>query len=191
MGESYEFREVTHFTAGTEGVPGQRTFFLQVGDETGHVSVKLEKDQVAALAQFLRSVLDDLPVTVSLAETQPVALREPNVAEWVVGQIAVGVAEAEAEVVVVVDELVLDEEDDDEDEDLGDLEDLLDDDDDDDEMDSFFAPTDRARIRAHINAAQAAQFIVTSEALMSAGRPPCRLCGQPLDPRGHACPRLN
>ncbi|MDH4074971.1 MAG: DUF3090 family protein [Acidimicrobiia bacterium] len=190
MGESYEFREVTHFTAGTEGAPGQRTFFLQVGDDTSHVSVKLEKDQVAALAQFLRSVLDDLPVTVSLEDTQPVPLREPNVAEWVVGQIAVGVAEAEAEVVVVVDELVIDD-DEDEDDDL-DLEDLLDDDDDDDdEMDSFFAPTDRSRIRAHINATQAAQFIVTSEALMSAGRPPCRLCGQPLDPRGHACPRLN
>ena len=194
MGESYEFREGTHFTAGTEGAPGQRTFFLQVGDAPGHVSVKLEKDQVAALAQFLRSVLEDLPVTVPLEDTQPVPLRQPNVAEWVVGQIAVGVAEAEAEVVVVVDELVLDDDDDEDDMDLEDLEDLLDDDDDDDdddEMDSFFAPTDRARIRAHINAAQAAQFIVTSEALMSAGRPPCRLCGQPLDPRGHACPRLN
>jgi len=26
---------------------------------------------------------------------------------------------------------------------------------------------------------------------MAAGRPPCSLCGQPLDPEGHACPRLN
>jgi uncharacterized repeat protein (TIGR03847 family) len=26
---------------------------------------------------------------------------------------------------------------------------------------------------------------------VAAGRPPCPLCGQPLDPEGHTCPRLN
>jgi uncharacterized repeat protein (TIGR03847 family) len=188
MGESYEFRQVTHFTAGTEGVPGQRVFYLQFGGEAGQISVRLEKDQVAALAQFLRSVLEDLPSSVSIEALAPLPLRQPNEAEWVVGQIAVGVAEAEAEVVVVIDELVLDEDDElDLDDDVDD--DDLDDDDDDDY--DFMAPTDGARIRAHISVAQAAQFIVTSDALMSQGRPPCRLCGLPLDPRGHACPRLN
>ncbi|MBT8240175.1 MAG: DUF3090 family protein, partial [Acidimicrobiia bacterium] len=34
-------------------------------------------------------------------------------------------------------------------------------------------------------------FIGTAEELMAGGRPPCRLCGQPLDPTGHTCPRLN
>ena len=27
--------------------------------------------------------------------------------------------------------------------------------------------------------------------LVSAGRPPCPLCGFPLDPGGHSCPRTN
>ncbi|HEV2426616.1 MAG TPA: DUF3090 family protein, partial [Acidimicrobiales bacterium] len=27
--------------------------------------------------------------------------------------------------------------------------------------------------------------------LVEAGRPPCPLCGGPLDPRGHDCPRTN
>jgi uncharacterized repeat protein (TIGR03847 family) len=27
--------------------------------------------------------------------------------------------------------------------------------------------------------------------VVSAGRPPCPLCGAPLDPRGHICPRRN
>jgi hypothetical protein len=27
--------------------------------------------------------------------------------------------------------------------------------------------------------------------LVAGGRPPCPLCGGPLDPEGHACPRLN
>lgn len=178
MSDSYEFRTVTHFTAGTEGEPGQRVFYLQLGDETGHISVRLEKQQVRALAQFLRSVLDDLPAPPP-SEARPIPLREPTVAEWVVGQIAVGVAEADAEVVLVVDELVPDSEDD-----LGlDTDEV--------EVDLYDSPSDGARIRAHINVIQAAQFVATSEQLMNKGRPPCRLCGQPLDPTGHACPRLN
>lgn len=179
MADSYEFRTVTHFTAGTEGAPGQRVFYLQVGDETGHVSVQLEKQQVRALAQFLRSVLDDLPAPGLEEPTEPVLLIEPTVAEWVVGQIAVGVDEADAEVVLVVDELVPDDDDDDDDEsdDVG--------------SDLFDSAGDGARIRAHINVEQATRFIATSEQLMAKGRPPCRLCGQPLDPGGHACPRLN
>ncbi len=178
MNESYEFRNVTHFTAGAEGEPGQRVFFLQVGDETGHVSVKVEKQQVRALAQFLRSVLDDLPSPQHVND-QPVPLREPAIPEWVVGHIAVGVMESDAEVVLVVDEFVPDE-DEDEDDDEAEA-----------EIDLFDTPPDGGRIRAHIDVTQAARFIVTSEALMSQGRPPCRLCGQPLDPTGHACPRLN
>jgi hypothetical protein len=30
-----------------------------------------------------------------------------------------------------------------------------------------------------------------AEALVSAGRPACPFCGQPLDPTGHFCPRDN
>ena len=87
------------------------------------------------------------------------------------------VAEAEAEVVLVVDELVPDDDDED-------------DEDDSPEM-TFDSEPDGARLRAHINVTQAARFIVTADELMSKGRPPCKLCGQPLDPTGHACPRLN
>ncbi|MEM8922985.1 MAG: DUF3090 family protein [Actinomycetota bacterium] len=177
MTDSYEFRNVTHFTAGAEGEPGQRVFYLQVGDETGHVSVKLEKQQVRALAQFLRSVLDDLPSPSGVSD-DPVPLREPAIPEWVVGHIAVGVLEADGEVVLVVDELIPDA--DDEDDETDEI-----------ELDLFDSPAEGARIRAHIDVTQAARFIVTSEELMTRGRPPCRLCGQPLDPAGHACPRLN
>ena len=178
MSDSYEFLEVTHFTAGAEGEPGQRVFYLQVGDDTGHISVRLEKQQVRALAQFLRNVLEDMPAP-SESDSQPVPLREPAVAEWVVGQIAVGVADAEAEVVLVVDELIPEPDDED-----VDLEKEI-------EVDLYNSPGEGARIRAHINVSHAARFVATSEELMSKGRPPCRLCGQPLDPTGHVCPRLN
>lgn len=38
---------------------------------------------------------------------------------------------------------------------------------------------------------QAAQFAITATRLVERGRPPCPLCGYPLDPEGHSCPRTN
>jgi uncharacterized repeat protein (TIGR03847 family) len=38
---------------------------------------------------------------------------------------------------------------------------------------------------------QAAAFAIHATQLVEAGRPPCPLCGLPLDPRGHDCPRTN
>ncbi len=172
MSESFEFREVTHFTAGAVGEPGARVFYLQAGDVNSYVSVKLEKQQVAALATFLQSVLADLPAPPAEAAL-PRELIEPALPEWVVGQIAVGVDENDGEVVLVVEEMVIDENDDDE------------------VAIPFSDEPEGASLRVHLTIAQAAAFIATSEALMTKGRPPCRLCGQPLDPDGHACPRLN
>lgn len=174
MSDSFEFREVTHFTAGAIGDPGQRIFYLQIGDNSATITVKLEKQQVKALAQFLKGVLDDLPSTTTPAVSTP--LISPTVPEWTVGQIAVGVDEADSEVVLVIGELLPDEEDDE-----LDLEDDI----------LMIDEDEGAKVRAHIGVDQAASFIVTSDELMNQGRPPCRLCGQPLDPAGHACPRLN
>jgi uncharacterized repeat protein (TIGR03847 family) len=38
---------------------------------------------------------------------------------------------------------------------------------------------------------QAAAFAIMATGLVEAGRPPCPLCGLPLDPAGHDCPRTN
>ncbi|MEM7323024.1 MAG: DUF3090 family protein [Actinomycetota bacterium] len=173
MSDSFEFRDVTHFTAGAVGEPGDRTFYLQVGDDLAMVTVKLEKQQVKALAQFLKGVLDDLPSTTTPASVTP--LVDPTDPEWTVGQIAVGIEEANAEVVLVIEELVP------VDEDELDIEDDI----------LGLEEDSGAKIRAHIDVHRAANFVITSDELMNQGRPPCRLCGQPLDPAGHACPRLN
>jgi uncharacterized repeat protein (TIGR03847 family) len=39
--------------------------------------------------------------------------------------------------------------------------------------------------------AQIAALSAHGAELVAAGRPPCALCGQPLDPEGHVCVRLN
>jgi len=38
---------------------------------------------------------------------------------------------------------------------------------------------------------QAGAFAIVATGLVEAGRPPCPLCGLPLDPSGHDCPRTN
>jgi uncharacterized repeat protein (TIGR03847 family) len=45
--------------------------------------------------------------------------------------------------------------------------------------------------RFSITLEQAAAFAITATGLVEAGRPPCPLCGLPLDPSGHDCPRTN
>jgi len=48
-----------------------------------------------------------------------------------------------------------------------------------------------ARVRVFATRGQMAALASHGAEVVVAGRPPCQLCGQPLDPEGHACPRLN
>src|SRR5919109_4382003 len=56
----YVFDPPDRFVAGTVGMPGERTFFLQARDAGRIVSVALEKVQVAVLADRLNQLLDEL-----------------------------------------------------------------------------------------------------------------------------------
>ena len=58
----FDLREPDRFTAGAVGEPGSRVFFLQAVEGTQVVSLRLEKQQVGALGQYLQGVLSDLPV---------------------------------------------------------------------------------------------------------------------------------
>lgn len=45
--------------------------------------------------------------------------------------------------------------------------------------------------RLSITREQAGAFAIQATRLVESGRPPCPLCGSPLDPSGHECPRTN
>ncbi len=45
--------------------------------------------------------------------------------------------------------------------------------------------------RLSVTREQAAAFAIHATRLVQSGRPPCPLCGSPLDPSGHECPRTN
>src|SRR5581483_7695339 len=53
------FDRPRRFVAGTVGAPGERTFYLQAADGSRVVSVALEKQQVAVLADRLEQPIDE------------------------------------------------------------------------------------------------------------------------------------
>ena len=93
MTESFDFRDPEFFTVGTLGPRGQRVFYLQARAEGQLVSLKLEKQQVSALADYLDRVLTQLPDDAVEPDDSDLGLREPVVAAWTVGSLAIAYAE--------------------------------------------------------------------------------------------------
>lgn len=153
------FEDPQAFTAGAVGDPGQRVFYLQACDGPMTMSVKIEKQQVAALAEYLAGLLHDLPPPDEIPPAPD--LVDPGEPDWTVGTIGVAYDNDRDRIVIVADELVPDEE---------------------EPGESLRVAVTRAQVRALIDRA---------EHLMAGGRPPCRVCGMPLDPDGHVCPRAN
>ena len=103
MGESYDFPRAEVFWPGAEGPPGQRVFFLAGGDEGGLVYLRCEKQQVAALGEYLLALLDDLSPDVEPASGHGAVTPLPFA--WDVGSIGVKYDEPEGRIVVVLEEL--------------------------------------------------------------------------------------
>src|SRR3546814_11244115 len=82
-----EYLDPNAFTAGAIGPPGQRVFYLQACDDSSVSSVRLEKQQVSALAEYLAGMLHDLPAPSDVPAAPQLA--EPVHAEWTVGNIGV------------------------------------------------------------------------------------------------------
>jgi len=176
------FRSPDRFLAGTIGQPGEREFFLQVADGRRILSVACEKQQVAVLADRLGSLITEVAkrfdVAAAALGTGPTAgdgddltLATPVDAEFRVG--TMGLAWDGDESQVIVELLALTEEEVGEDIVLEDREDGPD------------------ALRVFLTLAEARDFARRAELVVSAGRPPCPLCANPLDPEGHICPRLN
>ncbi len=106
--EHYDFRDSTHFMVGAIGQPGSRLFFLQIGDYSERLHLKLEKEQVIALAGFLESTLEDMPEP----EFGHIAsILDPfSDPEWIVGEISVGVDVANQHMIVSISEFPPEEE---------------------------------------------------------------------------------
>ncbi len=65
------------------------------------------------------------------------------------------------------------------------------DEDEEEETEALDVDDDGMVARILVTREQAAAFAIRATQLVEAGRPPCPLCGLPLDPSGHDCPRTN
>ena len=170
---SFEVDAPDHFTAGAVGPPGQRVFYLQSRDAGRLITLKVEKEHVRALAEYLGGLLARVKGAPGAARAAA-ELIEPLEVAWDVGSLAVGYDESQDRVVVEASELIEAEEAEEEE----------------------GGPTpepevEPAMARFRITRAQAAAFVERANELMKGGRPTCPVCSRPMDPEGHVCPRAN
>ncbi len=180
----FDYDPPDRFVAGAVGQPGSRAFFLQARGAGRVTTVGLEKFQVAVLADRLDELLDEVlrrsgglapvPAVAPADLTDSSPLDVPFDEDFRVGTMALAWDPETAQVVIEAQEIT----------------------DEDDEDDAPLAEPppdrpDRAVLRVRISAGAARAFTQRALEVVAAGRPPCPLCGQPLDPEGHICVRLN
>jgi uncharacterized repeat protein (TIGR03847 family) len=173
------FRAPDRFVAGTVGQPGDRTFYLQASEQSRLISVALEKQQVQVLAERIGSLLEevhrrfgtDVPDDAPPENLDTEPLDVPVEEEFRVGTMGLGWdAESKA---VVIELLAISEEEVDEAVVLDDTEEGPD------------------AVRVFLSPVAARAFAERADRVVNAGRKPCPLCAEPLDPDGHICPRQN
>jgi len=144
-------------------------FYLQVRQDNRLVSLKLEKQQVLLLAGGLSEVLADLATPTATPTESELQLEEPVEAEWTVGTMQLGYDADADRVVLVARELEPD---------AGE-----------DEGEAAPEP-EGGQARVLLTREQAAGVIEHGKRLLARGRPPCPLCGYPLE-EDHSCPKTN
>jgi uncharacterized repeat protein (TIGR03847 family) len=199
----YSFDRPDRFIAGAVGVPGQRSFYIQASKGSQLVSVAIEKAQVAVLAERIATLLlalreGGIAIGDELPGPAP-SLAEPVVEHFRVGAMSLGWDGEAGRVVIEAREIG--EADDAEEEDEADDEDDSDEneaeaesaEDEGGQLRSLAADIDDPRdiVRVELEPQAALRFASGALEVVRAGRPPCPLCGAPLDPTGHFCARRN
>jgi uncharacterized repeat protein (TIGR03847 family) len=176
----YFYDPPDRFVAGAVGQPGERTFYLQATASGRVTSVALEKFQVSLLAERIDELLDEVLRRTSEAPEAPAAapaaladegpLDLPLLEDFRVGAIALA-WDGDGGMVVIEAQEESEEP----------VEPLADD-----------IPADGPGVlRVRITPDVARAFAERAAKIVAAGRPPCPLCGLPLDTDGHICPRQN
>jgi uncharacterized repeat protein (TIGR03847 family) len=174
----HEFDWPDRVVVGTIGLPGARTFYLQVRSGAQVVSVALEKQQSAALAEKIDEILDQL-ITVegnpfSVPTSTPIELVDNDELDAVqeqfrTGAMGLGWDPTTAQVVIEAYPIM---EDDAEDDDESPGEDGADE-------------TEKLLVRIPVGTARA--FAKRTREIVGAGRPACPRCRYPKDADGPTC----
>ena len=189
MSVYFDFDEVDAFTVGALGEPGARLFLLQARRGATSVTIKCEKRQAGAIADYLRRVLVDLPDPPDKPAAAALELEMPAEAAFVLGPVGLGYDRENDRLLVQLEELIETDIESDPTEADG-----SEDDNGSDPVERLRRLTDdadRGHVRLFLSRSQAAAFCDHADSVVAAGRPPCRWCGHPINPDGHSCPRMN
>lgn len=165
---TYDLDPVTRITAHAVGEPGQRVFYIQARHNHELVSLTAEKEQVAALAQAISQLLEDLteknPLLSSADDTmfvRDMSLEEPLEPRFRIAQMGIGY-DADRDMVILVMQGMQEDE-------------------------SESAPT------ARFSATRQQMRALSEHAskVVAQGRRICGNCGRPIEPSGHFCPQMN
>jgi uncharacterized repeat protein (TIGR03847 family) len=175
----HEFDPPERFVAGTVGEPGARTFFLQARSGPRLISVALEKQQVAVLAERVDELLDEvmsssanqtlIPAVAPVGLEDSAPLEQPIDEQFRAGTMTLSWDPSLARIVIEVFPLQDTSEEDDEAEEA--------------EPEEVFL--------VRLEAGPARAFVQRAALVIEAGRPDCPFCGNPIDPEGHLCVRAN
>jgi uncharacterized repeat protein (TIGR03847 family) len=169
-GTVFELNPVTHITTGFIGQPGKRVFYLQAQKGREVVTLIVEKQQVEALAQGIEQFLaelkekfPDLPDATSDYTPEKMALKVPLDPAFRVGQLGLGYDQDHDLLVLVAQEVIVEER----------------------------SPDEAGTARFFASRSQMMALSEHALVVVKQGRPTCGMCGQPIDPEGHFCPRRN
>ncbi|GAB2757637.1 DUF3090 domain-containing protein [Nocardioides salsibiostraticola] len=172
------------FVTGTVGEPGARTFFIQARSGSRLVSVSLEKQQVAALAERIDELLDEvmsndastgvIPAVAPLGLVDSQPLEQPIEEEFRAGTMTLSWDPNDGKIVIEVfpysEAAVV-------------APDQVDQD--------FEEPEADEVLMVRLDPGHARAFVQRTSQVIEAGRPGCPFCGNPMDPTGHLCVRAN
>jgi uncharacterized repeat protein (TIGR03847 family) len=176
----YGFDWPDRVVVGTIGPPGSRSFYLQARTAARVVSVSLEKEQSAQLAEKIDEILDALMATQGNPSSVPATsppelvdndpLDQPVEPEFRTGAIGLGWDPSTSQIVIEAYPIV-----DGDDADPNEF-----------ETGDGAEPAEMMVVRIPVGTARA--FAKRTLEVVGAGRPFCPRCGSPIDPEGHVCP---
>ena len=167
MEEHYEFDSPGLFNAFSVGAPGKRTFFLGIGEKDNWARIWLEKEHLEVLGPAIKQLfLAMAQRKINVPEEDK--KREPE------DHTPSGFPFVELE----VEQISIGYEDE-----LASI-----------AMHVHGTGPEReagAEVEGRVTLEQLRELGQETESICAAGRPRCKLCGQPIDPEGHVCPEQN
>ncbi len=167
MAEDWNIHEIKLFSAFAVGVPGKRTFFLGIGEKNNWLRVWLEKEHLQALDLGIERLFFTLSEEKISFPDEAEAPDSPD-------DIPSGLPTAELDPIeitlsynegkIAVKLLV---------------------------QRSGSQDVNPLEISFPVTIAQSKKLSRQAKNICAAGRPLCPVCGGPIDPSGHTCPKVN